>query len=109
MEEAFDELEEQVEKERRNYYELDVIKMNESLIAQIVELENDIEVSGMAIVDSANDLVKSRRENKQLREVLDFYADSKNYEVNVVDEWGPEIKVMMDGGAKAAKLLEELK
>lgn len=48
-------------------------------------------------------------ENKRLRDALDFYADSENYEVNVVDQWGPEIKVMMDGGAKAAELLEGMK
>lgn len=50
-----------------------------------------------------------RRENMRLREALEFYGDNKNYEINVVDQWGPEIKVMMDGGAKAAELLEGLK
>lgn len=64
----------------------------------------------------ANDIDFKRKEvhglqveNKRLREALAFYADSKNYEINVVDQWGPEIKVMMDGGAKAAELLEGLK
>ena len=52
---------------------------------------------------------KQQKEIKRLREALEFYADNKNYEVNVVDQWGPEIKVMMDAGAKAAELLETLK
>ena len=50
-----------------------------------------------------------KKEVERLQEVLKFYADNKNYEVNVVDQWGPEINVMMDGGAKADKLLGELK
>ncbi|QNK86453.1 hypothetical protein H7992_14415 [Sporosarcina sp. resist] len=56
-----------------------------------------------------NEWLKSQEENERLQEALEFYADSKNYEVNVVDQWGPEIEVMMDGGAKAAELLGGLK
>lgn len=43
LEEAFDELEEQAEKDRKHYYESDVIKANESLNMQIVEMENQLD------------------------------------------------------------------
>lgn len=45
-------------------------------------------------------------ENKQFREVLKFYADNANYQVNVEDQWGPEINIMMDGGNRACLALE---
>jgi len=73
------------------------------LIERVQELENRIQNKILPEIEKGNE------QNMQLREVLTFYSDSKNYEVNVVDQWGPEIKVMMDGGAKAAELLEGLK
>ncbi|PZX07917.1 hypothetical protein C7437_1011039 [Psychrobacillus insolitus] len=57
-------------------------------------------------VDQANTL---KEKNTQLREALEFYASSENYQVNLVDQWGPEINVMIDGGNKAHKALEEIK
>lgn len=62
--------------------------------------------TGQKIIDRENAWAESQY---QLRETLEFYADSNNYKANVVDQWAPEIKVMMDGGAKAAELLEGLK
>ncbi|QNK86261.1 hypothetical protein H7992_13370 [Sporosarcina sp. resist] len=73
------------------------------LIERMQELENRTQYKILPEID------KGYEQNMQLREAIAFYADSKNYEVNVVDQWGPEIKVMMDGGAKAAELLEGLK
>lgn len=54
-------------------------------------------------------LRKQRDENKKLREALEFYANSENYQVNVIDQWGPEINIMKDGGNKAHQTLEESK
>ncbi len=48
-------------------------------------------------------------ENTRLREALKFYANSENYQVNVIDQWGPEINIMKDGGNKASQVLEESK
>lgn len=69
----------------------------------------DYLLGGTALKGDWHWLIEQAERVQELREVLAFYADSNNYQVNVVDQWGPEIKVMMDGGAKAAKLLEELK
>lgn len=48
-----------------------------------------------------------RRENERSREALEFYANNENYQVNVENQWGPEINVMMDGGNKACLALED--
>lgn len=64
---------------------------------------------GGEIIDKENERAQMQWEIDRLRETLAFYADNKNYEVNVVDQWGPEINIMMDGGEKADKLLGELK
>ena len=79
----------------------------------VQELERNIKLlEGQKGIKTAlnNEAIKiieeKERKNKHYREALEFYADNKNYEVNVIDQWAPEIKVMMDGGAKAAEILE---
>lgn len=55
-------------------------------------------------------LDKLNRENKKLREVLEFYASERNYrqsEEEYFEGYPPEI--MNDTGYKARKTLEEIK
>lgn len=59
--------------------------------------------------DLHQDFLKEQNKNKRLHEALKFYANNENYQVNVEDEWGPEINVMMDGGNKACLALEDEK
>ncbi|MBE1554157.1 hypothetical protein [Sporosarcina limicola] len=91
---------------------VDVQSISEDMnwqIEQVEKAQQDVEKHLNSYREWFEEQTNFSNENEWLRESLAFYADSKNYQVNVVDQWEPEIKVMMDGGAKAAKLLEELK
>ena len=62
-----------------------------------------------AIEESADYIDELEAENNQLREALQFYADSQNYEANVTDQWEPVILVDKDQGAIARDALEVVK
>lgn len=62
--------------------------------------------TGRKIIDREKAWAESQY---QLHEVLEFYADSKNYEVNVIDQWEPKVQIMTDGGDKARQALEQTK
>lgn len=57
------------------------------------------------IVDKYGTYDALLKENARLREALGYYADNKNYQVNAVDQWGPEINIMMDSGSRASRAL----
>lgn len=58
-------------------------------------------------VDAVGERNALQEENNRLREALQFYANDKNYEPNVVDQWAPVVPVNKDYGEIARAVLEE--
>ena len=50
--------------------------------------------------------VNTVKENKRLREALEFYAKDENYNVNTTNQWEPLILINQDHGEKARQALE---
>ncbi|GIP55928.1 hypothetical protein [Paenibacillus vini] len=61
------------------------------------------------IANAPTDISYLLSEVERLQTALEFYADEKTYETNVVDQWGPVTKIDFDSGERARTNLSHLK
>ena len=75
------------------------------LLDEIERLQAALRISGRTITDLVADydveVSQLREEKDSLEEALRWYADKGNYNVNLIDQWGPHTPVLHDNGKRA--------
>lgn len=63
-------------------------------------------VMDKVLVDRTAEWDELKGENARLREALEFYADERNYDTDVVSQWEPVVPVFKDKGDTSRQALK---